>query len=191
MPVDDPGTPDVPMPTSPDADPRTVPFLSGPSRVLLGTLSVLVVGLDQTAKALVRAALPLHDSLVVIPGFLDFTHARNTGAAFGLLNTVDLPFKPAILTGVAVMALAAIGFYASRTTSREWPSQFGLALVIGGAIGNLIDRVTMGFVLDFIDVYWGSWHFWVFNVADASITVGATLLVLDMLFVQRHVSETV
>ena len=154
-------------------------------------LSAAVVGLDQAAKALVRSALALHDSIVVIPGFLDFTHVRNTGAAFGLLNAVDLPFKPAILTGIALTALAAIGLFAARTASREWPSLVGLAFVIGGAIGNLIDRITVGFVLDFIDVYWRGWHFWVFNVADAAITVGAALLILDMLVVHRHVSETV
>ena len=150
-----------------------------------------VVGLDQAAKALVRSALALHDSVVVIPGFLDFTHVRNTGAAFGLLNAVDLPFKPVILTGIALTALAAIGLFAARTASRDWPSRIGLAFVIGGAVGNLIDRITMGFVLDFIDVYWRGWHFWVFNVADAAITVGAALLILDMLVVHRHVSETV
>ena len=191
MPVDEPSAPDAAIPAAPGSRPGAISGLAGPSRLFLGMLSAAVVGLDQAAKALVRSALALHDSIVVIPGFLDFTHVRNTGAAFGLLNAVDLPFKPAILTGIALTALAAIGLFAARTASREWPSLVGLAFVIGGAIGNLIDRITVGFVLDFIDVYWRGWHFWVFNVADAAITVGAALLILDMLVVHRHVSETV
>ena len=166
------------------------PHLGVRARLLLALIALLTIVFDQITKALVRSALPLHHSVVVIPEFLDFTHVRNTGAAFGLLNAVNLPFKPVILTGIALTALAAIGFYAARTASREWPTLFGLTLVIGGAVGNLIDRVTTGYVLDFIDVYWRGWHFWVFNVADAAISVGATLLILDMLFVNRHVSET-
>ena len=177
-------------PTTPDVPPENVSVLGATSRLLLVTLAALTVALDQVTKAIVHSTLPLHDSIVVIPGFLDFTHTRNTGAAFGLLNAVDLPFKQAILTGVAVTALAAIGVYAARSASRERAALLGLTLVIGGAIGNLIDRVMMGYVLDFIDVYWRGWHFWVFNVADAAITVGAALLILDMLLVNRHVSET-
>ena len=191
MPVDEPSAPDAATPAAPGSRPGAISGLAGPSGLFLGMLWAAVVGLDQAAKALVRSALALHDSVVVIPGFLDFTHVRNTGAAFGLLNAVDLPFKPVILTGIALTALAAIGLFAARTASRDWPSRIGLAFVIGGAVGNLIDRITMGFVLDFIDVYWRGWHFWVFNVADAAITVGAALLILDMLVVHRHVSETV
>ena len=191
MPVDSPEMSYSAMPpTTPDVPAENVSVLGATSRLLLVTLAALTVALDQVTKAIVHSTLPLHDSIVVIPGFLDFTHTRNTGAAFGLLNAVDLPFKQAILTGVAVTALAAIGVYAARSASRERAALLGLTLVIGGAIGNLIDRVMMGYVLDFIDVYWRGWHFWVFNVADAAITVGAALLILDMLLVNRHVSET-
>lgn len=190
MPIIESGVPDASPPAPPGAAADENPGLGARPRFVLGLLASLTVVLDQVAKALVRSALPLHESMVVIPGVLDFTHVRNTGAAFGLLNAIDLPFKPAILTAIALTALAAIGLYAARTTSREWPTLLGLTFVIGGAIGNLIDRVTTGYVLDFIDVYWRGWHFWVFNVADAAISVGATLLVLDMLLVHRHVSET-
>ena len=162
-----------------------------PSRRLLIVLGVLTVVLDQGTKAAVRALLPLYDSVAVIPGFLDFTYVQNTGAAFGLLNSADVPFKPAIMTVVALTALIAISMYAMRTSSQDPVGQIGLALVMGGAVGNLIDRVTTGYVVDFVDAYWGDWHFWAFNVADAAITVGACLLILDMLLLDRHVSETV
>jgi signal peptidase II len=161
------------------------------SRRLLIALGVITVVLDQGTKAAVRALLPLYDSVSVIPGFLNFTYVQNTGAAFGLLNSADLPFKPAIMTVVALTALVAISVYAMKTSSQDPLGQIGLALVMGGAVGNLIDRVTTGYVVDFVDAYWGNWHFWAFNVADAAITVGACLLILDMMLVNRHVSETI
>lgn len=150
--------------------------------------SILV--LDQVSKGMVRAWLPLHSSVTVIPELLDFRYVRNTGAAFGLLNSTEIPFKAEIMTAIALFALAAIAFYANRVTSDEPLSKLGLAAVLGGAVGNLIDRVTSGYVVDFVDVYWGDWHFWAFNVADAAITVGACCLILDMVVLHRHVSET-
>ena len=149
---------------------------------MLVTLAAMVVALDQGTKAMVRATLSLHESVSVVPGLLDFTHVRNTGAAFGFLNAVDIPFKPVLMTAIALIALIAIGAFAVRTPSHEPMTQLGLALVFGGATGNLIDRVTAGHVIDFIDVYWGDWHFWAFNVADSAITVGASLLILEMAF---------
>ena len=161
------------------------------SGVLLGVVGGTVAILDQTTKAVVRAVLPLHDSIEIIPGLLSFTHAHNYGVAFGFLNTVDFPFKTAFMTLVALTALTAIGIYAMRSDIPRMSAKIGLALVIGGAIGNLIDRVTVGYVVDFVDFYWRGWHFWAFNIADAGITVGAALLILDMIWMDRNVSETV
>ena len=157
---------------------------------LLVVLAGAVVVLDQISKAMVRSMLPLHESVSVVPGLLDLTHVRNTGAAFGVLNAVEIPFKPVLMTAIALTALLAIGVFAVRTTSHEPMTQLGLALVFGGATGNLIDRVTIGSVIDFIDVYWRNWHFWAFNVADSAITVGACLLILEMTILNRHVSTT-
>ena len=103
---------------------------------------------------------------------------------------MDIPFKPVLMTAIAGAALLGIAIYSMQTATQHPLSQIGLALVMGGAVGNLIDRVTVGYVVDFVDVYWGGWHFWAFNVADASISVGATLLILDMVWVNPHVSET-
>lgn len=161
------------------------------SRILLGVLGGTVAILDQTTKAVVRAVLPLYDSIEIIPGLLNFTHARNYGVAFGFLNNVNFPFKTAFMTLVALTALTAISIYAMRSDIPRMTAKIGLALVIGGAVGNLIDRVTAGYVVDFIDFYWRGWHFWAFNVADAGITVGASLLILDMIWMDRNVSETI
>ena len=165
------------------ADSRLVP-----SHRLLGGIVAIILVLDQATKAAVRELLPLHSSVTIIPGFLDLTHVRNTGAAFGFLNAADIPFKPAVMTAIALAALIAIAIYTSRTTAHEPLSKLGLALILGGAIGNLVDRVAVGYVIDFVDVYWRGWHFWAFNVADSAITVGASLLILDMAILNRHVS---
>ncbi len=143
--------------------------------------AAVIVIADQVSKGMVRAWLPLHSAVTVIPDLLDFRYVRNTGAAFGLLNNVDIPFKPALMTAIALFALIAIAAYASRAAADERLTKFGLALVVGGAVGNLIDRIATGYVVDFVDVYWRDWHFWAFNVADAAITVGAGCVILDMI----------
>jgi signal peptidase II len=149
-----------------------------------------IVVLDQTTKAIVKYGLPLHESVTVIPGFFDFTHVRNTGAAFGMLNNIDFAYKPAVMVIVALVALAAVASYALTLPATQRIARYGLALILGGAIGNLIDRATMGYVVDFVDVYWRGVHFWAFNVADSAITVGVALMLLDVLGVGR-VPETV
>ena len=159
-----------------------------PARAAAGIVAAIVL-LDQWTKALVQEHVPLYESVSVVEGFFDLTHVRNTGMAFGLLNTLDIPFKAGLMTAVALAALVALGVYASQLAPREALARLGLSLVVGGAVGNLIDRITAGYVVDFVDVYWGGWHFWAFNVADAAITVGAACLIIEMLFLNRHVSE--
>ncbi len=149
---------------------------------------VVILALDQVTKALVRRTLPLHESVTVVPGFLDFTHIRNTGAAFGFMDTTDLPYKTLLLSAVAVASLVGVGFYAAGLPREQRLARWGLALILGGAAGNLIDRVTAGFVVDFVDVYWRTYHFWAFNVADSAISVGVVLWLLDAL-TTHHVSQ--
>jgi signal peptidase II len=152
-------------------------------------LAVLV--LDQVSKQIVLKKLPLHDTVSVIPGLLDLTHVQNTGAAFGLLNAAEFAYKPAIMIGIAAIALVAIAAYGAQLGFHERMARLGLSLILGGAFGNLIDRAFIGHVVDFVDVYWGNSHFWAFNVADAAITIGAILVLLDMIGLGRqHVSHS-
>ena len=160
-------------------------------RLVEFVLPMLIVAFDQATKAKVRAAVPVHDSVTVIPGFLDITHALNSGAAFGILNGADFPFKTVIIAVIATAALIGVGVYAASLSHHQLVARIGLALIIGGAAGNLIDRVLTGSVVDFVDVYWRTYHFWAFNVADAAISVGVTMLILDMLTTGPHVPKTV
>lgn len=149
-------------------------------------VATAVVILDQLTKAMVRPTLALHQSVEVIPGFLDLTRVHNTGAAFGMLNDMDFPMKTLVLTVVALLALAGVAWYASTVPLADRLARIGVAGVLGGAIGNLIDRAKDGYVLDFVDAYVGSWHFWAFNVADAAITIGVMFMILDMLGLGRR-----
>ena len=159
------------------------------SRKLEVVIAVIVVILDQVTKAMVRPALALHESREVIPGFLDLTRVHNTGAAFGMLNGVDFPFKTLALSLVAIVALSGVAWYAVTVPLSDRLARIGIAAVLGGAIGNLIDRASAGYVLDFVDAYWGGWHFWAFNVADAAITVGVIFMILDILGLGKRLQE--
>ena len=152
-------------------------------------LPMAIVALDQLTKALIREKLPVHSSITVIPGFMDFTHVRNTGAAFGMLNAAEFPFKSIALSIVAVAALVAVGLYAAGLARDQLLARVGLALIIGGAAGNLIDRIVEGSVVDFVDVYWRTYHFWAFNVADSAISVGVAIMILDMLGVGQKTTR--
>ncbi len=160
-------------------------------RVLEFILPIVIVALDQATKAMVRASVPVHDSVTVIPGLLNITHALNSGAAFGILDSANFPFKTALIAVIATTALIGVGMYAASLAHHQLVARTGLALIVGGAAGNLIDRVVAGSVVDFVDVYWRTHHFWAFNVADSAISVGVTILILDMLTTGTHVSKTV
>ncbi|OFV91616.1 MAG: signal peptidase II [Acidobacteria bacterium RIFCSPLOWO2_12_FULL_65_11] len=153
-------------------------------------LPIAVVVFDQATKAVVRATLPLHSKVTIVPGLVDFTHVRNTGAAFGILNAADFPFKTVVIALVATVALIGVALYAANLAPHQRVARAGLALIIGGAAGNLIDRVVAGSVVDFVDVYWRTYHFWAFNLADSAISIGVSLMILDILGVGTHVSKT-
>ena len=166
--------------------PGEVGATATPPRYLEVWLPMVIVGVDQATKAMVKAALPFQDSVTIIPGFMNFTHVLNSGAAFGILNGVDFPFKTVLIAVIAMAALIGVGIYAASISHHQLVARIGLALIIGGAAGNLIDRVLFGSVVDFVDVYWRSYHFWAFNAADSAISVGVAILILDMLAVDNR-----
>ena len=140
-----------------------------------------IAAADQVTKALVVSRLALHETVPIVPGLLNLTHVLNTGAAFGVLNQAEFAYKPLIMVALALVALVGVGVYAAQLPSTHTLPRVGLGLVLGGAVGNLVDRARQGYVVDFVDVYWRGWHFWAFNVADAAITVGVCLLIVDLL----------
>jgi signal peptidase II len=160
-------------------------------RLLEFWLPIAIVVLDQVTKAVVRALLPLGSSVAAVPGILNFTHVQNTGAAFGFLNTADFPLKTVVIIVFAIAAVAGVAWYAAQLGRHQLVARLALALIIGGAAGNLLDRVLVGSVVDFVDVYWRTYHFWAFNVADSAITVGVGIMILDMLGVSPYASKAV
>ena len=146
-------------------------------RFLFVSLAVLV--LDQWSKWLVELHLPAQAAHPLIPGFLNLTHVRNTGVAFGLFAAQGTTNGSWLLTLLGLAALAAVGVYFWFTPSRDRLLLSALALVVGGAVGNLVDRVISGAVTDFIDVYVGAHHWPAFNVADSAISIGIALMAID------------
>jgi signal peptidase II len=141
---------------------------------LEASIMLVIVALDQLTKYVVRAEIPVHGSVPVVPGLLNIVHVRNTGAAFGFLNAVEFPYKAAVVALVATAALVGIALYAARMSSHQRLARVGLALILGGAVGNL-----------------AGWHFWAFNVADSAITLGVVAMLADMIGLDRHASRTV
>ena len=137
--------------------------------------------MKRSLELLVVTELGLLQTVTVIPGLLNLTHVRNSGVAFGILNSADFAFKPALMAVFALGALVGVGLYATQLPLGHRWARAGLALILGGAAGNLLDRARQGYVVDFVDVYWRGWHFWAFNVADAAITVGVAILIVDLL----------
>jgi signal peptidase II len=143
-------------------------------------LSALVVVLDQLTKQLAEGMLVLHQPVAVLP-FVNLTLVYNTGAAFSFLAGAGGWQRWFFLVLTIVISIALI-IWITRLKAGEGRLALSLALILGGAIGNLIDRALYGHVIDFIDLYYGYWHWPAFNIADSAITVGAMLLVFDSLF---------
>jgi signal peptidase II len=154
----------------------------------LGILAAVVI-LDQVTKAILVRVLPLHEYWPIIDGLLSVSHVHNRGAAFGVLSEAGLPHQPVLLSFLSLAALVAIGYYFVRLPARARLPRVALALVLGGALGNLIDRVRLGYVLDFIHVYWREYAWPDFNMADSAITVGVALLILDIIIGSRAESS--
>jgi signal peptidase II len=143
-------------------------------------LSLVIILADAWTKWLVSTRIDLHESIPLIPDFLQLVHVRNTGAAFGIGANADSRIVPYLLNLGAIGVFFVVVAYAFRAAVTDRVLQTGLHLILGGAIGNLIDRFRLGYVVDFVDVFVKSHHWPAFNVADSAICVGIGLLFLDM-----------
>ena len=149
-------------------------------RVHYLALSAAIIILDLWTKALVLAKIDLHEAIPVVPSFFQLVHVRNTGAAFGIGANAESRIIPLLLNAGAIAVFCVVVVYAFRSALTDRLLQTGLHLILGGAIGNLLDRFRFGYVVDFLDVYIGTHHWPAFNVADSAICIGIALLFLDM-----------
>lgn len=153
-------------------------------------ISIAIIVLDIWTKALVLKRIDLHEAIPVIPNFFQLVHVRNTGAAFGIGANAASKLVPLLLNVGAIAVFLVVVVYALRTAVTDRVLQTGLHLILGGAIGNLLDRFRFGYVVDFLDVYIGSHHWPAFNVADSAICIGIALLFFDMRKKPETESET-
>lgn len=149
-------------------------------------IALAIVLTDQVSKTVVVRSMRLGQSIPIVPGFFDLTFVLNPGAAFSLFATLPESFRNPFFILVSMAAVVLIVLYRARHLRQHRLASVSLALILGGAIGNLIDRVRLGVVVDFLDVHLHQYHWPVFNVADSAISVGVTLLLLEMLLEWRR-----
>ncbi|MFN8644002.1 MAG: signal peptidase II [Candidatus Binatia bacterium] len=150
--------------------------------VFVTAVSSSVVVLDQVTKWLVRNELPLHDGVPVLPGFFSIVHAANRGGAFSLFADAHEAIRLPFFVTAAVIAVGFLVYFVRQIPSEQRLLIFALAAVLGGALGNLIDRALFGEVTDFLLVYYRGWFWPAFNVADSFISIGVTILVAHSIF---------
>ncbi len=153
--------------------------------------ALLIVALDQASKMAVTGSLKIYESVPMIKGFFNLVHVRNRGMAFGFLNRPDMNFGYWVLVTATILAVVLLlcWFFTMKDES-NWVT-LGLSLILGGALGNLIDRLRFREVIDFIDVYVGTYHWPAFNVADAAITVGAIMVGVSLFFSKETPSKSI
>jgi len=153
-----------------------MPKYSGHNYPLIIWPALLIVCLDQVSKIAVHKSLRIYESVPVIEGFFNLVHVRNRGMAFGFMNRPDMDFGFWILVSATILAIILLLFWFYRMEGESNWTTLGLSLILGGALGNLIDRIRLHEVIDFLDFYVGPFHWPAFNVADAAITVGAFMV---------------
>jgi len=144
-------------------------------------LSLSVFALDRWSKHIVETTVGFTDTIHIIPNFFDIVRSQNPGVAFGLFAQSNVPFRTTILIAFSVLAIVILAVLLTRIRRWDRPTGLGVALVFGGALGNVFDRLRAGMVTDFLDFYVGTHHWYTFNIADTAICIGAGLLILSML----------
>ncbi|MGA8184033.1 MAG: signal peptidase II [Terriglobia bacterium] len=150
-------------------------------RIAYALIVVVIFAGDQITKHIVQDSIAHGEVITVIPGFFNLIHTENSGIAFSLFSGASSSWKLVLLIGVSLALLVTVVVVALKSRQMNWQTGVGLALVVGGASSNLIDRIRFGQVVDFLDVYYRNYHWPTFNVADSAIVVGAGLLLLDIL----------
>ena len=145
-----------------------------------------VFALDRFSKWLVETRFGPYDTKTVIPGFFNIVRSENPGVAFGIFASEPSHSRAPLLIAVSVIAVVVLAAMLWRINRQDGYTTMGLALIFGGALGNVFDRIRGGAVTDFLDFYAAGWHWYTFNIADASICTGAGLLILGMLLSDRH-----
>ena len=144
-------------------------------------VAAVVIALDQITKDAISSRFLMHESYGVINGLFNLVYVMNPGAAFGFLSGASAAFRYIFFIGVTFIAILLIIYYLVKSKPGSIVTVLPLTLIFAGAVGNLIDRIRFGAVVDFLDVYIGSWHWPAFNVADSAITVGAILMIWEMI----------
>src|SRR5437870_8733129 len=144
-------------------------------------LMVATLITDRWTKALIQSRFDLNESVSIIDGFFNITYVRNTGVAFGIFSSVSSPAKSVLLSAFTALAAALVTVYAVRAPARNRLLQLALGFILGGALGNLYDRLAYGYVVDFLEFYVGNYHWPSFNVADSAISTGVILLALEII----------
>jgi signal peptidase II len=157
--------------------------------IMLALVSVATLLLDQAAKIQIMKTMRLHESISVIPHFFSLTYIRNPGAAFGILASSSNGFRLLFFGFASVFALALLGTIFFRLRQEDWVGQLSIAGILGGAIGNLLDRMRFGEVIDFLDFYIDAYHWPAFNIADAAISVGVAFLIIHFAFEKKQEGE--
>jgi signal peptidase II len=155
-------------------------FLNKSIRLIV--VAGLVVLADQITKALVTTYLPLHNNIQVIAGLFNITHILNPGGAFGLMADMGVVVRTIVFLFISSLAVGLILYFYIKTPREYVFLSSAFALIFGGAIGNLIDRIRLGKVVDFLDFYLGNYHWPAFNIADSAITVGIIIFIYHLLF---------
>jgi signal peptidase II len=151
-------------------------------KLIYPVIILALLGIDQLTKALVARSIPFQSSKSIIPGFFNLTHIRNRGAIFGFFSHSESRILFVFLTLVSLVALGLVIYYFFKTPSSQRFMKLSLSVILAGALGNLIDRIIRGYVIDFLDFHIKNWHWPSFNVADACITAGAFLLIFILVF---------
>ncbi len=154
-------------------------------RIFYFLFILILLAADQLTKAIVAQKIPFLNSKSIIPGFFNITHIRNRGAIFGFFSQSGSQFLYVMLTLASLVALVFVVFYFFKTPTSERLLIISLSLILAGALGNLIDRIFRGYVIDFLDFYVKKWHWPSFNIADASITIGAFFIIFIFFFRKR------